>query len=464
MIDVSKFTDEGEEQRRRDAQMDSAQPSDSADNASLDDSGVDRLSLGQRIGAKDRVAPVQLAQPSADNQPQPPSIKFDPQNIPAGIFAGTTTPRMPPEAPVGSKNPNLVDLLRQQADYGKPLDRKAVDPNTGKPIYKMGWGQRVLGTVANFASGFGGKGPVAYVGPGATNRRYDIDESTREANLANVNTQIKSQEQLDAENIKQEREATRQSYEGQVGAARQETAAAQTANAATRNELAQTQEQLNQARANKTAANPIDQRIADANKIGLKGEDRKYYIANGKLKEPSPLDDIRQELARQRLDDAKQARVDKVQKDAEAEMTAHKNGIQKRIDALDAKVELGELDKASPEYKQKIAQIERDDYAGMGKVGNGLATRLKGFGVSVTPPAPRPWEQSNLSDDERAKLLGTVGARSQGTRPTAARSTSGNPSPATHTFSLSAWKKANPSGNADAAKTAAQKAGYRVAQ
>jgi len=167
MIDVSKFTDEGEEERRQDAQMGSAQPSVATDNGSPDDSGVDRLSLGQRIGAKDTVAPVQLAQP-ADNQPQPPSIKFDPQNIPAGIFAGTTTPRMPPEAPVGSKNPNLVDLLRQQADYGKPLDRKAVDPNTGKPIYKMGWGQRVLGTVANFASGFAGKGPVVDIGPGAS--------------------------------------------------------------------------------------------------------------------------------------------------------------------------------------------------------------------------------------------------------------------------------------------------------
>lgn len=36
------------------------------------------------------------------------------------------------------------------------------------------------------------------------------------------------------------------------------------------------------------------------------------------------------------------------------------------------------------------------------------------------------------------------------------------PSPATHTFSISAWQKANPNGDANAAKAAAQKAGYQV--
>jgi hypothetical protein len=384
-------------------------PADSRDDEQPIDASwltdFDHPSLGARI-AGDVPKPIPPNRPAPEDRQPAPQIKFDPRNLPAGIVPSTPSMNQIPEAPVGSNNPNLVKLLGEQAKYGKPIDRSAVDPNTGKPMYKMGWGQRVLGTVANFASGFGGKGPVAYVGPGATNRRYDIDESTREANLGNVNTQIKSQEQLDAENIKQEREATRQVYEGQVGAARQETATAQTANSATRNELAQTTEQLNQARANKLSVNPIDLRIADANKMSLKGEDRKYYIANGKLKEPSPLDDIRQDLARQRLDDAKQARVDKVQKDAEAEMTAHKTGIQKRIDALDKKVDLGELDESNPEYKKQIAQIERDDYAGMSKVANGLATRLKGFGVNITPPAPQPWQQSNLSADERTKLLG----------------------------------------------------------
>lgn len=152
MIDVSKFTDEGEEERRRAARTGSAQPSTATDNVPLDDSGVDRLSFGERIAAKDTVAPVRLAQPPADNSPQPPAIKVDPARLPAGIVSSTPTMNQIPAAPVGANNPNLVDLLKQQAQYGKPLDRGAVDPNTGKPIYKMGWGQRVLGTVANFAS------------------------------------------------------------------------------------------------------------------------------------------------------------------------------------------------------------------------------------------------------------------------------------------------------------------------
>jgi hypothetical protein len=37
------------------------------------------------------------------------------------------------------------------------------------------------------------------------------------------------------------------------------------------------------------------------------------------------------------------------------------------------------------------------------------------------------------------------------------------PTPQTHTFSLSAWQKANPKGDVNAAKTAAQAAGYQVA-
>jgi hypothetical protein len=238
----------------------------------------------------------------------------------------------------------------------------------------MGTGMRILGSIANFASGFGGKGPVAYVGPGATNARYQQDEAQRQANLASDELQIKGQQGLDTENLKLEREAQRQAFEGVKGEAAKQTAAARPQTADAQQQVADTRQQLADLK-----ANSIDQRIADANKMSLKGEDRKYYIANGKLKEPSPLDDIRQELARQRLDDAKQARVDKVQKDAEAEMPAHKASIQKRIDALSKQVDLGEIDDSSSKYKTQIAQIERDDYAGMSKVANSLATRLKGF-------------------------------------------------------------------------------------
>jgi hypothetical protein len=40
----------------------------------------------------------------------------------------------------------------------------------------------------------------------------------------------------------------------------------------------------------------------------------------------------------------------------------------------------------------------------------------------------------------------------------------GGSTPQTHTFSLGAWQRANPKGDTNAAKTAAQKAGYTVVQ
>lgn len=365
------------------------------------ESGEERPTFGTRI-AGDVPKPTPPNVPAPDANPTAPPIQYDPGKVPEGIFA----PKPVLQAPVGANNPNYVALLNKQAQDSQRINPYQTDPQTGKrttlPQYRMGTGMRILGTAANFLSGFGGRGgPATYVGPGATNRRYEQDEAQRQANLASDELQIKGQQGLDTENLKLERESQRQAFEGAKGEAAKQTAAARQQTADAQQQAADTRQQLADLK-----TNSIDQRIADANKIGLKGEDRKYYIANGKLKEPSPLDDIRQELARQRLDDAKQARVDKLQKDAEAEMTAHKASIQKRIDALSKQVDLGEIDDSSQKYKTQIAQIERDDYAGMGKVANGLATRLKGFGVNITPPAPQPWQQSNLPDDERAKLLG----------------------------------------------------------
>jgi hypothetical protein len=149
----------------------------------------------------------------------------------------------------------------------------------------MGWGQRLLGSVANFASGFGGKGPVVYVGPGATNARYGIDESTREANLANVNTQIASQEKLDTENIKQEREAQRQAFETVKGQAALDTAAARKDTSAAQQETADVRKQLADLKSNQGSkiATDAEDRIRLADQMGLKGNDRRDHILTGKL-------------------------------------------------------------------------------------------------------------------------------------------------------------------------------------
>ena len=67
--------------------------------------------------------------------------------------------------------------------YSSYLPPIKTQDNQGKtlPQYRMGTGQRILGTLANFASGFAGHGgsPV-YVGPGALNNRYYRDEADRE--------------------------------------------------------------------------------------------------------------------------------------------------------------------------------------------------------------------------------------------------------------------------------------------
>lgn len=272
--------DDEQQRRMRPPWLPDGVPADAAinDNCSQG-SDPDRLTYGERIGgAKPYPSiPKPAAAAPADNTP-PPDIKLDPSKVPSGIFSGQNT-QLPPLAPVGPNNPNLVGLLRQQAEYGKPLDRSATDPNSGKPLYKMGWGQRVLGIAANFASGFGGRGPVEYVGPGATNWRYDRDEAKRQPNLANVNTQIISQEQLDTENLRLEREAQRQAYEGVTGEARKTAAEAQQSRADAYQQLADTRQQLADLQGGKASkvTQDANDRSSLADQMGLKGNERRDY-------------------------------------------------------------------------------------------------------------------------------------------------------------------------------------------
>jgi hypothetical protein len=246
----------------------------------------DRPSFGQLIGG---VKPSYPAIPKAagalsENTPAPQGpIQLDPSKMP-DIMKGVGN-QMPPAAPVGSNNPNLTSLLKQQADYGKPLDRAAVDPATGKPKYHMGIGQRLLGIAANFGAGVGGRGPVEYIGPGATNHRYDVDEATRQANLANVGTQIKGQEHLDVENLKAEAELRKQAYEGMTGEARKTAAEAQQSRADAYQQLADTRQQLADLQSGKSSkvTQDANDRSSLADQMGLKGNERRDYILTGKL-------------------------------------------------------------------------------------------------------------------------------------------------------------------------------------
>lgn len=205
-------------------------------------------------------APAAQPPDYAAGAPAMPSTGFDPSKLPPGLIASPVTPTQVPKPPTGSGNPNLTDLLKQQAE-NKPIDPRATDPATGKSMYKMGVGQRIAGTAANFLQGFG-KRPFTpiYTGPGATNGRYDQDVSRQQATAGHLGTQIQGQEKLDTENQKMYEDAIKQAYEGQLGTAREKTAAASEARAAAAGELADTKQQLStsQIELNKARANNAD--------------------------------------------------------------------------------------------------------------------------------------------------------------------------------------------------------------
>jgi hypothetical protein len=89
-----------------------------------------------------------------------------------------------------SARPWLENQLQQEGQVNQkthtPLD--AADPR-----YRMGIGQRILGSLVNFANGFsGGKLPNVHVGPGAVNRRYYQDEQQREDEAAASDERLNS--------------------------------------------------------------------------------------------------------------------------------------------------------------------------------------------------------------------------------------------------------------------------------
>lgn len=68
----------------------------------------------------------------------------------------------------------------------KPLD-------SGDRKYRMGIGQRILGSLVNFGNGFSRSGlPTVHVGPGAVNSRYYQDERQREDDASASDARLES--------------------------------------------------------------------------------------------------------------------------------------------------------------------------------------------------------------------------------------------------------------------------------
>lgn len=325
--------------------------------------------------------------------------------------SATRMPQAPPQ------DDQLSNLIQQRQQAGQPLDRT-------NPKYKMGLGGRIAGSLANFASGVAGKGVAVDVGPGAMNSRYYNDTIDRMNQAKNLDTTIGNREKLDEQNRKEFDSATKQAFESQVASARGDTARARQATADAQQQTADVKQQLADQKGRDISWDATRKRFMQNGKIyvpktieegasleaahGLTG----YYtkLWSQERKNNSGSGSLADELARERMEAQRQKNLSGVQKDIDTAVTRHKAALQKRFDALQFKVDSQEIDPKTPEgakaYNDAMAGIERDDYKGMTTLGQQFADRTKRFGETVEAPKPRAWEQSFLSPDERAKLLG----------------------------------------------------------
>ena len=366
-----------------------------------EESDSDRPTIGQRIGARPGMYAPPSA-PAAEAPPMPP-VQFDPNKIPESIRPRAQDPNTVPVPPSGSNNPNLVNLAKQQAQFGTPL-------NAADPKYKMGTGQRILGSAANFLQGFGRKPfAVTNVGPGATNTRYSRDEATREANLGNVNTQIGTAEKLDSENEKLYRDAIKQAYEGQVGEARKGTVAAQQENADTKATLATTQADLNRARAdaldNKTSPEPktLDEIALALQTAKLKGD------KDGVAKYSGALEEIRKARAAERApkdttaaDIAKALGVAKFRSDEHDKINKEQDAErEKRYSELDKNVTIKYDQTKMAAAKQKVDQDLEAKYSPRHQKADADADQMLGLtksGASLKTGAAQPSKAASKID------------------------------------------------------------------
>jgi hypothetical protein len=137
-----------------------------------------------------------------------------PASLSTALDKSTTMPPAPNTLRFG-------ELAQQRAREGAPLD-----PND--PKYKMGIGGKILGAVANALTGFASRGtaPTRYVGPGATNARYERDTEQQQKNLSNLDTELANTEKLDKSNESLYRSAITQAHNAQMAQVGEEKATA----------------------------------------------------------------------------------------------------------------------------------------------------------------------------------------------------------------------------------------------
>ncbi|HEV2992115.1 MAG TPA: hypothetical protein VG759_27005 [Candidatus Angelobacter sp.] len=102
------------------------------------------------------------------------------------------------QAAIGPIVASMTDSGRQWLDNQMQQESKA-NQEANKPLnpgdrkYRMGIGQRILGSLVNFGNGFsGGRLPTVHVGPGAVNSRYYQDERQRQNDAAASDARLES--------------------------------------------------------------------------------------------------------------------------------------------------------------------------------------------------------------------------------------------------------------------------------
>jgi hypothetical protein len=231
---------------------------------------IDDLITSGIFGGRNTPTPAIQRQPTLDAamrvndpaaQPEQPKPDMTDQAMRAPMPTGAPqsgmtqlndVANMRPNIPAPPLNPNTPSLMKEKAAISTPIDRR-------DPQYRMGTGQRVLGTVANFLNGASRNGvaPVE-VGPGANNNKYYRDEEARQGKVGGLNSQIADNEKLDEMNRQAFQTATTSQYHEDLAKARQDTAAAQGESASARTALADEKarsDKANEARKSQEDAN-----------------------------------------------------------------------------------------------------------------------------------------------------------------------------------------------------------------
>jgi hypothetical protein len=122
-------------------------------------------------------------------------------------------------------------------------------------------------------------------------------------------------------------------------------------------------------------------------------------------KEADPMGSLRGFLAQSRFDEQKATHVNAVQDRADRAMERASNRTQSEIDKLESKEDSNKVEKDSAEYKSRMAQIEKNEYAAKIAIGKSLQSDLKSLGITVEAPMPQQWESSYMKQTDRDKIF-----------------------------------------------------------